>query len=287
MTPSLSYISGSHQPPSATYRRRKTFSASLPAETKKFSYHPIYSIHYTTRHHAPPPPSSPSTAGTTTLNHHHHLVSRTTTTLITTTPSPPSPPLSPPHQRHPHQPPLRVRLVVRSTIRGAFGWLFYSHMGCLVEQINLKGKDYAKIVKNQSKPGNMGHKIESLHQKSDQRAFFYNKQANEAKCEKIESSSYYPAPQPYTIIPLPHPRSPHAFSPNPSCLNGEISLDGVYKAGSSRSTGPRINYAKSFGKKTQGMLLDCQGGNPCAIPPYDQRLGSNQRGGSRISIYYK
>nr|GEY91850.1 hypothetical protein [Tanacetum cinerariifolium] len=31
-------------------------------------------------------------------------------------PPPPSPPLPPPYQRHPHQPPIRVRLVVRSTI---------------------------------------------------------------------------------------------------------------------------------------------------------------------------
>nr|GEY92579.1 hypothetical protein [Tanacetum cinerariifolium] len=50
---------------------------------------------------------------------------------------------------------------------------------CLKEP---KGKDYAKTVKNQSKPGNIGHKIGSLHQKPDQRAFFYNNQANEAKC---------------------------------------------------------------------------------------------------------
>nr|GEY11172.1 hypothetical protein [Tanacetum cinerariifolium] len=53
---------------------------------------------------------------------------------------------------------------------------------------DLGGKDYAKIVKNQSKSGNIGHKIGSLHQKPDQRAFFYNNQANEAKCQKIESS---------------------------------------------------------------------------------------------------
>nr|GEZ41579.1 hypothetical protein [Tanacetum cinerariifolium] len=53
---------------------------------------------------------------------------------------------------------------------------------------DLGGKDYAKIVKNQSKLGNIGHKIGSLHQKPDQRAFFYNNQANEAKCQKIESS---------------------------------------------------------------------------------------------------
>nr|GEV93886.1 reverse transcriptase domain-containing protein [Tanacetum cinerariifolium] len=50
------------------------------------------------------------------------------------------------------------------------------------------GKDYAKTVKNQSKPGNIGHEIESLHQKPDQRAFFYKDQANKAKCQKIESS---------------------------------------------------------------------------------------------------
>nr|GEY26724.1 hypothetical protein [Tanacetum cinerariifolium] len=50
------------------------------------------------------------------------------------------------------------------------------------------GKDYAKIIKNQSKPGNIKHKIGSLHQKPDQRAFFYNNQANEAKCQKIERS---------------------------------------------------------------------------------------------------
>nr|GEX10233.1 hypothetical protein [Tanacetum cinerariifolium] len=101
-----------------------------------------------------------------------------------------------------------------------------------------------------SKPGNIEHKIGSLHQKPDQWAFFYNNQANEAKCQKIESSR-------------------------------------VYKARSSRSTALRINCAKSFGEKTQGMLLDFQGGNPCAIPPYDQRLGSNRREGSRIPIYYK
>nr|GEW18521.1 hypothetical protein [Tanacetum cinerariifolium] len=61
------------------------------------------------------------------------------------------------------------------------------------------GKDYAKTVKNQSKPGNIGHKIGSLHQKPDQRAFFFNNQANEAKFEKIESSrsilAIYPKPK--------------------------------------------------------------------------------------------
>nr|GEV14037.1 reverse transcriptase domain-containing protein [Tanacetum cinerariifolium] len=39
-----------------------------------------------------------------------------------------------------------------------------------------------KTVKNQAKPGNIGHEIESLHQTPDQRAFFYKDQANEAKC---------------------------------------------------------------------------------------------------------
>nr|GEY61703.1 hypothetical protein [Tanacetum cinerariifolium] len=56
--------------------------------------------------------------------------------------------------------------------------------------ISGRGKDYAKTVKNQSKPGNFRHKIGSLHQKLDQRAFFYNNRANEAKCQKIESSRY-------------------------------------------------------------------------------------------------
>nr|GEW68979.1 hypothetical protein [Tanacetum cinerariifolium] len=49
---------------------------------------------------------------------------------------------------------------------------------CLVVRIMLK------TVKNQSKPGNIRHKIRSLHQKPDQRAFFYNNQANEAKMSK-------------------------------------------------------------------------------------------------------
>nr|GEV23828.1 hypothetical protein [Tanacetum cinerariifolium] len=48
-------------------------------------------------------------------------------------------------------------------------------------------KDYAKIVKNQSKPGYIGHEIESLHQKPDQMAFFYKDQANKAKFQKIKS----------------------------------------------------------------------------------------------------
>nr|GEV27616.1 reverse transcriptase domain-containing protein [Tanacetum cinerariifolium] len=55
-------------------------------------------------------------------------------------------------------------------------------------QLNELRKDYAETVKNQSKPGNIGHKIESPHQKPDQKAFFYNNRANEAKCQKIESS---------------------------------------------------------------------------------------------------
>nr|GEU51019.1 exportin-2 [Tanacetum cinerariifolium] len=46
------------------------------------------------------------------------------------------------------------------------------------------GKDYAKNIKSQSKPINIGLEIGSLHQKPDQRAFFYNNQANEAKMSK-------------------------------------------------------------------------------------------------------
>nr|GEW46127.1 hypothetical protein [Tanacetum cinerariifolium] len=56
-----------------------------------------------------------------------------------------------------------------------------------------------KTVKNQSKPGNIRHKIGSLHQKPDQRAFFYNNQANETNCQKIKSSRailvIYPKPK--------------------------------------------------------------------------------------------
>nr|GEU79266.1 reverse transcriptase domain-containing protein [Tanacetum cinerariifolium] len=54
--------------------------------------------------------------------------------------------------------------------------------------ISVTGKDYAKTVKNQSKPGNIRHEIESLHQKPDQRAFFNKDQANKCKFHKIESS---------------------------------------------------------------------------------------------------
>nr|GEV62828.1 hypothetical protein [Tanacetum cinerariifolium] len=45
-----------------------------------------------------------------------------------------------------------------------------------------------KTVKNQSKPGNIGHKIGSLHQKPDQMEFLYNDQADKPKCQKIESA---------------------------------------------------------------------------------------------------
>nr|GEX60380.1 hypothetical protein [Tanacetum cinerariifolium] len=58
---------------------------------------------------------------------------------------------------------------------------------CSLSAVRSSRKDYAKTVKNQSKPGNIGHKIKSLYQKPDERACFYNNQANEAKCQKIES----------------------------------------------------------------------------------------------------
>nr|GEV05184.1 hypothetical protein [Tanacetum cinerariifolium] len=50
------------------------------------------------------------------------------------------------------------------------------------------GKDYAQNVKNQSKPGNIEHKIGSLQQKPDQRAFFYSNQPMKPKCQKNQSS---------------------------------------------------------------------------------------------------
>nr|GEW54179.1 hypothetical protein [Tanacetum cinerariifolium] len=61
------------------------------------------------------------------------------------------------------------------------------------------GKYYAKTVNTHSKPGNIGHEIESLHQKPDQRAFFYKDQANKAKCQKIESSRAILAISPKSI----------------------------------------------------------------------------------------
>nr|GEY30477.1 hypothetical protein [Tanacetum cinerariifolium] len=50
------------------------------------------------------------------------------------------------------------------------------------------GKDYAQIVKNQSKPSNIEHKIGSLHQKPNQQAFFSSNQAMKPKCQKNQSS---------------------------------------------------------------------------------------------------
>nr|GEU51864.1 reverse transcriptase domain-containing protein [Tanacetum cinerariifolium] len=50
------------------------------------------------------------------------------------------------------------------------------------------GKDFAKTINNQSKPGNIGQEIESLHQKPDQRAFLLKSQINKAKSQKISSS---------------------------------------------------------------------------------------------------
>nr|GFA52074.1 hypothetical protein [Tanacetum cinerariifolium] len=49
-------------------------------------------------------------------------------------------------------------------------------------------KDYAQNVKNQSKPGNIEHKIGSLQQKPNQRAFFSSNQAMKPKSQKIQNS---------------------------------------------------------------------------------------------------
>nr|GEX50675.1 alpha/beta hydrolases superfamily protein [Tanacetum cinerariifolium] len=51
-----------------------------------------------------------------------------------------------------------------------------------------KGKDYAKTVNNQSKPSNIKHEIETLHQKPDQWTFFFKSQVNKSKSQKITSS---------------------------------------------------------------------------------------------------
>nr|GEY13779.1 ribonuclease H-like domain-containing protein [Tanacetum cinerariifolium] len=53
------------------------------------------------------------------------------------------------------------------------------------------GKDYAKNRQKQSNPGNIRHEIERLHQKPDQRAFFYKSQINKAKSQRITSSRAY------------------------------------------------------------------------------------------------
>nr|GEV88414.1 reverse transcriptase domain-containing protein [Tanacetum cinerariifolium] len=56
-----------------------------------------------------------------------------------------------------------------------------------------------KTVKNQSKPGNIGHKIGSLHQKPDQRAFFYN---NHAMKPKMSKDSEFKGGNPCALLPL-------------------------------------------------------------------------------------
>nr|GEV98837.1 hypothetical protein [Tanacetum cinerariifolium] len=61
----------------------------------------------------------------------------------------------------------------------------------LIWEENGQGKDCAKTVKNQSKPGNIGHEIERLHQKPDQRIFFFKNQVNKAKSQTITSSKAY------------------------------------------------------------------------------------------------
>nr|GEW41940.1 hypothetical protein [Tanacetum cinerariifolium] len=63
--------------------------------------------------------------------------------------------------------------------------------------------------------------------------------------------------------------------PNPSCQIKAFLLDGVYKFGSRESTKIRRNYSISIGEKTQGILMDCQGGNLCDPPPSNQWLGLN------------
>nr|GEV86626.1 reverse transcriptase domain-containing protein [Tanacetum cinerariifolium] len=61
--------------------------------------------------------------------------------------------------------------------------LFENSLGKSISLISIV-RIMLKTVKNQSKPGNIGHEIGSLHQKPDQIAFFYSNQANEAKMSK-------------------------------------------------------------------------------------------------------
>nr|GEV73751.1 reverse transcriptase domain-containing protein [Tanacetum cinerariifolium] len=57
----------------------------------------------------------------------------------------------------------------------------------IIEPVTSPVRIMLKPINNHSKSGNIKHEIESLHQKPDQRAFFYKNQANEAKCQKIKS----------------------------------------------------------------------------------------------------
>nr|GEU46063.1 retrovirus-related Pol polyprotein from transposon TNT 1-94 [Tanacetum cinerariifolium] len=162
-----------------------------------------------------------------------------------------------------------------------------------------------KTVKNQSKPDNIGHKIGSLHQKPSQREFFYNNQANEAKCQKIESSrsilAIYPKPksmekgkskfkgyyckflnaipctQPYTIPPLPHSHPPHAFAPL-SQLSNQSNLIG--RSGQSqikRKHSPKDKFALfPLIRKHMGYSWISRVAIHVQFPQSDQWLGSNR-----------
>nr|GEV91612.1 hypothetical protein [Tanacetum cinerariifolium] len=70
-------------------------------------------------------------------------------------------------------------------IRIFLPYLIYPEFG---EALRFLALRHVILREDTSKPSNIGHKIGSLHQKPDQREFFYNTQANEAKCQKIESS---------------------------------------------------------------------------------------------------
>nr|GFB92817.1 reverse transcriptase domain-containing protein [Tanacetum cinerariifolium] len=48
------------------------------------------------------------------------------------------------------------------------------------------GKDYAKTVKNQSKPGNIGHEIERLHQKPDKGHFSIKIKSIKLKVKRLQ-----------------------------------------------------------------------------------------------------
>nr|GEV46761.1 reverse transcriptase domain-containing protein [Tanacetum cinerariifolium] len=67
-----------------------------------------------------------------------------------------------------------------------------SHKRAIAWKItDIKGKDYAKTIKKQSKPGNIEPEIERLHHKPDQRTFFFKTQVNKAKIQRNTSSRTY------------------------------------------------------------------------------------------------
>nr|GEW12510.1 reverse transcriptase domain-containing protein [Tanacetum cinerariifolium]GEW14202.1 reverse transcriptase domain-containing protein [Tanacetum cinerariifolium] len=63
------------------------------------------------------------------------------------------------------------------------------------------GKDYAKIVKKQSKQDKIEHEIDRLHQNPDQRTFSAKVKSSQAKSQRKESARTYPWVSPIHCVP--------------------------------------------------------------------------------------